>query len=337
MRFLIRHLSGSKAGQEEILAGPVVTVGRDPANTLRFDPHADDRVSANHAQLLLQDNGQVLLTDLGSSNGTFVGEQRITAPVPIATGAVLRFGEGGPQVSVTFLPPEASPPVAPPKKGPPKGLIIAAAVLAFLLLAGCVTSLLLYLGGSDEPASPPAGSAAADAAAHDGAPESSAATEPAEETPPAESSSKEHVSPWAALGVGTVFEFETTTEMTVAGNKTRTTSRMRQTLKAKDDEVATVLYETIVQGAPPTTSEQKVPLHAEGEGEQPTYLEEKKTEVEVPAGTFSCTYRKWTQKQGGQESTVEMWIDESLPVAYKTVVTNSMMTSTTVLASMDKK
>ena len=71
MRFQIRHLSGSKAGQEEILEGKVITIGRDPSSNLAFDPHQDDRVSTNHAQLLVQDNGQVL--------NRFLTEMQITA------------------------------------------------------------------------------------------------------------------------------------------------------------------------------------------------------------------------------------------------------------------
>ena len=102
MRFRIQHQSGSKAGQTEYVDGRVIRIGRDPTSDLAFDPYADDKVSLNHAQIMVMDNGQILLSDLGSSNGTFLGEEKVTSAVPLFTGANVTVGEGGPQVTIYF-------------------------------------------------------------------------------------------------------------------------------------------------------------------------------------------------------------------------------------------
>ncbi|MEI6045710.1 MAG: FHA domain-containing protein [Chloroflexota bacterium] len=62
----------------------VVRIGRDTSNDLVL-PYP--QVSAQHAQIIRQNNG-TFLHDLGSTNGTFVGDQRITKgrDVPIKPG-----------------------------------------------------------------------------------------------------------------------------------------------------------------------------------------------------------------------------------------------------------
>ena len=53
----------------------------------------DSHLSRNHAHLVLE-NGRILLTDLGSNNGTFVDETRIEAntAIPLSDGQVIRLG-----------------------------------------------------------------------------------------------------------------------------------------------------------------------------------------------------------------------------------------------------
>ena len=50
-------------------------IGRNTSNNLVLD---DKMVSRQHAQLIVLDNGQVIIKDLGSSNGTFVNGNKIT-------------------------------------------------------------------------------------------------------------------------------------------------------------------------------------------------------------------------------------------------------------------
>jgi hypothetical protein len=51
-----------------------LTIGRDSSNHVVIN---DSFISRQHAQLIIFDNGQVLLKDLGSANGTFVNGNRI--------------------------------------------------------------------------------------------------------------------------------------------------------------------------------------------------------------------------------------------------------------------
>lgn len=128
MKLTVVHVSGSRAGATEVLEGATITVGRDPQNLLRFDPVQDDKVSSFHARLEPQGEG-LLLVDLGSKNGTFLNGHRITAPVQVPSGAVLTFGDKGPNVVVQFGAaaakpagtPAAATPAAKPGAGPAAG------------------------------------------------------------------------------------------------------------------------------------------------------------------------------------------------------------------------
>ncbi|MFA5973926.1 MAG: FHA domain-containing protein [Lentimicrobiaceae bacterium] len=52
-----------------------LNIGRNATNSVILD---DKMVSRQHAQLIILDNGQVVIKDLGSSNGTFVNGNKIT-------------------------------------------------------------------------------------------------------------------------------------------------------------------------------------------------------------------------------------------------------------------
>jgi hypothetical protein len=68
-----------------------VVVGRSDGNGVVID-HVS--VSRRHAQLLLQ-SGDLVVEDLGSANGTFVGSQRLgaNAPTKVEEGQAIRFGD----------------------------------------------------------------------------------------------------------------------------------------------------------------------------------------------------------------------------------------------------
>lgn len=52
-----------------------ISIGRDPGNQIVLN---DNFISRRHAELIVMDNGGVMIKDLGSSNGTFVNGNRIT-------------------------------------------------------------------------------------------------------------------------------------------------------------------------------------------------------------------------------------------------------------------
>ena len=66
-----------------------VLIGRAPGCTLVLD---DDYSSSRHARIFPQ-NGQWFVEDLGSTNGTFVADQRVEAPTPVPTGTPVRVGQ----------------------------------------------------------------------------------------------------------------------------------------------------------------------------------------------------------------------------------------------------
>ena len=51
----------------------------------------DDYASGRHARLSLQ-QGQWMVEDLGSTNGTFLGRDRVEGQLPIPPGAAVRIG-----------------------------------------------------------------------------------------------------------------------------------------------------------------------------------------------------------------------------------------------------
>jgi hypothetical protein len=75
---VLMGIRGKYAGVEFALRpGEPAQIGRDPANTIVLD---DPTVSRRHARVELTDEG-IVLTDLGSSNGTFVNGARIERAV----------------------------------------------------------------------------------------------------------------------------------------------------------------------------------------------------------------------------------------------------------------
>ena len=81
-------LIGAAQGKRVEVGAEPVTIGRDEGQTFVF---ADSQVSRRHARVSLV-NGEVVAEDLKSTNGTFVGTERITTPFTLREGNVLRIG-----------------------------------------------------------------------------------------------------------------------------------------------------------------------------------------------------------------------------------------------------
>jgi adenylate cyclase len=71
------------------LAGQHWTVGRAAESGIVID---DASISRKHAMLQRTEDDQVYLIDLGSRNGTFVNDRRVTVPTTVRDGDRLRFG-----------------------------------------------------------------------------------------------------------------------------------------------------------------------------------------------------------------------------------------------------
>ena len=80
---------GNQAGLSAELAGGVIMIGRGADCQLILD---DDYVSTRHARVVSTPNG-IYVEDLGSTNGTYVNGQRITAPTTITLADTVRIGK----------------------------------------------------------------------------------------------------------------------------------------------------------------------------------------------------------------------------------------------------
>lgn len=80
---------GSLTGTTLPLTGATITVGRSPGSTLVIE---DPYTSSRHASVE-QIDGDWIVTDLGSTNGTFVDDERLVEPVRLQVGQTVRIGQ----------------------------------------------------------------------------------------------------------------------------------------------------------------------------------------------------------------------------------------------------
>jgi len=89
-KFQLVMRSGPTVGAIYLLEGESISVGRDASNTIQIN---DAEMSRRHARLQFQ-GGKYVIEDVGSTNGTHVNGQRLSAPHVLKTGDVVSFGEG---------------------------------------------------------------------------------------------------------------------------------------------------------------------------------------------------------------------------------------------------
>ena len=93
----------TQGSDRTLAAGPSYTIGRDPQSDIVI---GEDRVSWQHAVLKI-DNGAWVLEDMGSTNGTYVGHQRVTR-VTLDAETTIRLGhpvDGAPMTCTAAKPP----------------------------------------------------------------------------------------------------------------------------------------------------------------------------------------------------------------------------------------
>ncbi len=81
--------AGGLAGTTIGLTDQQITIGRANDATLVLN---DDYASSRHARLFPQD-GQWIVEDLGSTNGTYLDRQKVTQPTPVPPGVPIRIGK----------------------------------------------------------------------------------------------------------------------------------------------------------------------------------------------------------------------------------------------------
>ncbi len=82
-------LQGTLGDQEYELVHIQSSIGRSSDNDI---PIPDPEVSRRHAQIT-QSGSQYSINDLGSTNGTFVNEQRVEQPTLLQSGDSIRLGD----------------------------------------------------------------------------------------------------------------------------------------------------------------------------------------------------------------------------------------------------
>jgi hypothetical protein len=120
--------TGPKPGEAFDLFQEVMSIGRESDNDIIIK---DSEISRNHARIS-RNGGVYVLEDLGSTNGTFVNQQRLTAPRTLVAGDEIGVGTN---VVVTFQGPGA----AATSGGSGKlllGCVIAVMVLCIVALVG---------------------------------------------------------------------------------------------------------------------------------------------------------------------------------------------------------
>ena len=80
---------GALAGTRIALTGKPILIGRANDSTLVL---TDDYASTRHARIS-ETNGVWYLEDLGSTNGTYVGQSKVNGPIPLEAGVVIRIGK----------------------------------------------------------------------------------------------------------------------------------------------------------------------------------------------------------------------------------------------------
>ena len=81
--------AGDLAGTRISLTGAPVLIGRAHDSTVVL---TDDYASTRHARIT-QTEGRWFLEDLGSTNGTYLGQHKVDSPVPLEPGVPVRIGK----------------------------------------------------------------------------------------------------------------------------------------------------------------------------------------------------------------------------------------------------
>jgi len=80
---------GALSGTTIDLTDQQITMGRANDATLILN---DDYASSRHARIFPQD-GQWIVEDLGSTNGTYLDRQKVTRPTPVPLGVPIQVGK----------------------------------------------------------------------------------------------------------------------------------------------------------------------------------------------------------------------------------------------------
>ena len=104
-------VTGLATGKVMALTKPRCVIGRDEGVDLRL---ADRAVSRHHAVVVLGPDGAVSIRDLGSTNGTFVNDTRVSGEYALAEGDEIAIGSTT-LIAFAYVDETEKRPVAPPQ------------------------------------------------------------------------------------------------------------------------------------------------------------------------------------------------------------------------------
>jgi pSer/pThr/pTyr-binding forkhead associated (FHA) protein len=107
VHIIFRHISGSRATEVDVVplgAHRELILGRAASAAVRFDPRSDPMVGRQHARITpcIDDPRRLMLSDLGSRNGTLLNGQLVGSTIGITSGDVVRLGTSGPELEVVI-------------------------------------------------------------------------------------------------------------------------------------------------------------------------------------------------------------------------------------------
>ena len=107
-RYVIRHISGSKANQVEEFDfnKSELSIGRTSGSDIQFDPEQDVVVSREHGKItkLSSDPPKFTINDNNSRNGIFVNKMRVKGSATLNPGDEVQLGSNGPVFSFDIYP-----------------------------------------------------------------------------------------------------------------------------------------------------------------------------------------------------------------------------------------
>lgn len=106
-------VAGPAAGRRADIVGPV-TIGRREGEIVLDDPE----ISRRHCTIAPGPAAEAVITDLGSTNGTWINGTRILGPTVVRPGDEVRFGDCVCRFEAPVAAPPAPAPVGPAPVGP---------------------------------------------------------------------------------------------------------------------------------------------------------------------------------------------------------------------------
>ena len=107
-RFVIRHLTGTKASQVEEFdfKKTELSIGRASGSDIQFDPEQETIVSREHGKIekLSSEPPKFAITDNNSRNGIFVNKTRVKGTSPLTVGDEVQLGLNGPVFTFDVYP-----------------------------------------------------------------------------------------------------------------------------------------------------------------------------------------------------------------------------------------